>query len=101
MQQISSFDQPVSICTVYNEDNSINLIEIVFPQSGGLPAHIPEREAGSPELDLLYVEPHSRNGFFELVVPHLKQQSALPCVVKAKEEYFLVIVSFSILACES
>ena len=95
MEQISSFCQPVNVSAVYYEDNSVNLIEIVFPESGGLATHVPEREAGSSELDLLNVQAHSRNGFFVLIIAHLKQESALACVVKAEEEHLLIIVSFS------
>ena len=50
----------------------MDLIEIVLPKSGSLPADVPQSEINISEFDLFYVEAYRRNSLLVRVVPHLE-----------------------------
>ncbi len=90
MKLFSSLHYFLPICRIDHEDDCIDLIEIMLPETRRLATYVPQRERQPSIGDLLDIKSHGWHGIPESFVFQLEKQCALARIIKTKEEHFLV-----------
>ena len=94
VQLLLNFWKPIFISRIHNKYDGVDLVEVMLPETCCLSTYIPQSKIMTPICNLLHVQTHCRNSLFELIIFHLKEQSAFASSIQTQKEDFPILSSF-------